>query len=116
MIAKRKGTENPFRRVEKVQLEGMDILYSADVMEFEHDGLSTELKTYNQMEEGKHWQEIREMAAIAAMPMCHAVATNVLMRGGSLTEKTLTEQVAKNAVEYADALINQLKQKTNEKG
>ena len=105
--AKRKGTENPFKRVEKVQLEGIDILYSVDALEFE-DNLPTNLKTNNQEEE-KHWQEVREMAAIAAMPMCHAVATNVLMRGGSLIEKTLTEQVAKNAVEYADALIKQLK-------
>lgn len=111
MKARRKGTNNPFKEIERIQLKDSDILYNIDVMEFEqdlittHDTLSTELKTFDQTDEEKHWQEVRESAAIAAMQ-------GVLSCGESaFSYQGVTEEIAKVAVDYADSLIEKLKNK-----
>lgn len=102
MKARVKGSADPFREVKQVCLENFDILYNVEVMEFEHDTLSTELKTSNQIDEEKHWQNIRERAAIAAMQ-------GVMDFFGSIDYNR--ETIAKLAVEQADALIEELKKK-----
>jgi hypothetical protein len=71
-------------------------------LEFEHDTLSTELKTFTQIDEEKHWQNVRERAAIAAMQ-------GVMNFFGSIDYNR--ETIAKLAVEQADALVEQLKKK-----
>ena len=109
MKARRKGTNNPFKTVEKIQLKDSDILYDANVMEFEqdvlttHDTLSTELKTFDQINEEKHWQDVHERAAIAVMQ-------GIITSGFNLSAEN-RETIAKLAVEQADALIEQLKEK-----
>lgn len=112
--AKRKGTENSFREVEKVQLEGIDILYSVDALEFE-DNLPTNLKT-NDPEEEKHWQEVREKAAIAAMQGTITLLSGdfqtfkyVVEDGFTGKQRTLPNEIAEFAVACADALVKQLK-------
>lgn len=104
MKARRKGTNRPFETVERIQLKDSDILYNIDVMEFEqdvittHDTLSTELKTFDQIDEEKHWQEVRERAAIAAMQ--GMLANPELIMGW---------RIEQHAILYADALIEKLK-------
>lgn len=83
-----------------VQLEGSDILYKEQYLEFQHDNLSTELKTYDQVDEEKHWQEVRERAAIAAM---QAMLSNYKIT------PDLLEIIPENAIVFADALVKQLK-------
>lgn len=110
MKARRKGTNYPFKTVEGIQLKDSDILYDANVMEFEqdvittHDTLSTELKTYDQTEENKHWQEVRERAAIDAMGQ-------LIGMGRDDGYKYSPLEVANFAVVYANALVEQLKTK-----
>lgn len=112
MKARRKGTNCPFKTVEKIQLKDSDILYDANVMEIEqdvittHDTLSTDLKTFNQIDEGKHWQDVRERAAIAAMQgiLCAPIVEGV-------DPNPSQKHVAELAVMMADALIDELKKK-----
>ena len=60
-------------------------------------------------EQLRHWQDLRERAAIAVLPQCLKTVQDVLLRGGSLIEDTITKQAAVIAVEYADALVKKLK-------
>lgn len=53
--------------------------------------------------------KVREKAAIAALPECIKVVQEVLLRGGSIEEITISKQVAKMATQYADALVEELK-------
>ena len=111
MRARRKGTDNPYTRVEKVQLQDSDILYNVDVMEFEPypiempDTFSTKLKTYGQIGLEDHWQEVRERAAIAAMQSL--IREKYDASNGYL----FAQSIAVDAVEYADALVEKLKNK-----
>ena len=89
-------------KIEYVQLEDSSILYKEKYMEFQHDTLSTELRTYEQIEEDKHWQDVRERAAIAAMQ-------GHMDFFGSIDYNS--ESIAKFAVEQANALVEQLKKK-----
>jgi hypothetical protein len=100
MKARKKNSNDEWKDVIYVQLEDSDILYKERYLEFQHDNLSTELKTYDQVEEEKHWQEVRESAAIAAMQ-------GVMNFFGSLDYNR--ETIAKLAVEQADALVKLLK-------
>ena len=110
MRARRKGTNNPYTRVEKIQLQDLDILYDADVMEFEShpiemsDTLSTELNTNSQIANEAHWQDVRERAAMAALT-------------GTLADTNTAgsyDSFAEAAVAYADALVERLKEKLKE--
>ena len=125
MKARRKGTIFPFKTVEKIQLKDSDILYDANVMEFKqdiidtHDTLSTELKTYNQIDEEKHWQDVRERAAIAAMQGTITILSNsdrtafrdIVVDGFRGNKKTYPNEVAEFAVACADALVEHLKKR-----
>jgi phosphoribosylformylglycinamidine (FGAM) synthase-like amidotransferase family enzyme len=61
------------------------------------------------------WDDVRNNAAIAVLPQCVAIINNMLVPGGYLTEDTMAKQAAKIAVNYADELVNELKNKNNEK-
>lgn len=102
MKARRKGTDSPFVEIGRVQLEGNDILYKAEVMEFQHDTLSTELETYSQMSECTDWNYYRIHAAIAAMQ-------GILSNCKFDFKKGSDEIISKNAIILADALVEQLK-------
>lgn len=115
MKARRKGTNNPFKTVEKIQLKDSDILYDANIMEFEqdviptHDTLSTELKTFDQINEEKHWQDVHERAAIAAMQ--GMLANPELMENTEWDGRNYRWKIEQKAVLYADALIEELKKR-----
>lgn len=115
MKARRLGTDSPFVEIDKVQLKDNYILYSAEVMEFEvgqnFDYLSTELKTNQQLAEADYWEKLRHQAAIAVLPQCVSTCNDVLMRGGSIQENTIAKQVSNMALQYADELIKQLKER-----
>lgn len=125
MKARRKGTNCPFKTVEKIQLKDSDILYDANVMEVEqdvittHDTLSTDLKTFDQIDEGKHWQDLRERAAIAAMQGTITILSSsdryafrdIVVEGFSGDKKTYPNEIAEFAVACADALVEHLKEK-----
>lgn len=99
MKARRKGTNSPFVEIDRVQLEGSDVLYSTEVIEFQaeynFDYLSTELKINDHIAEEKHWQDVKERAAIAAMQ-------------GILANPNRQYQ-SSEALAFADALVEQLK-------
>lgn len=55
------------------------------------------------LDEEKHWQDIRERAAIAAIQ-------GMLSCGeGAFSYQGITDEIAKAAVDYADSLIEELK-------
>jgi len=89
MKARRKGTNEPFQKVASVCLCSGGYILIKDV-EFEQE-LEPTLD---------HWQDVRERAAIAAMQ-------GLLTHGGvACTELA----VAREAVMYADALVEKLKE------
>lgn len=102
MKARKRDSNDEWKDVIYVQLEGSDIIYKERYLEFQHDNLSTELKTYDQVDEEKHWQDVRERVAIAAM---HAILSNT----GNKVYQSSLDIISKNAVTIADALIKQLK-------
>ena len=102
MKARKKGSNYEWENVAYVQLEGSDILFKEQYLEFQHDNLSTELKTYDQVKEEKHWQDVRERAAIAAMQGLLSNADNKFVLNS-------LKVMPKNAVIIADALVKQLK-------
>jgi hypothetical protein len=101
MKARKKGSNYEWENVAYVQLENSDILFKEQYLEFQHDESPTELKTNDQDEE-KHWQDVRERAAIAAM---QSFLTNPYtdMRINS------ADVIAKYAIKYGDALVKLLK-------
>ena len=66
------------------------------------DILPTTLKTYTQVDEEKHWQDVRERAAIAAMQAILGNTDNKVWLSS-------LDVIPKNAVIIADALVKQLK-------
>ena len=103
MKARKKNSNDEWAEVKYVQLDNSDILYKQDYLEF--DTLNTGLKTNEQNADEKHWQDVKERAAIAAMQ-------GVMNFFGSLDYNR--ETIAKLAVEQADALIAILKKEANE--
>lgn len=56
-------------------------------------------------EENEHWQDVRERASIAAIQ-------GMLSCGeGAFSYQGITDEIAKAAIDYADALIERLKKK-----
>lgn len=53
-------------------------------------------------------ENLIQKAAIAALPECIRTCNEILMRGGRLECNSITEQVAKLAVDYAKALTDKL--------
>ena len=107
MKARILGTSS-FVEIDKVQLKDSDILYSAEVMEFEveqnFDYFSTKPKTNQQLAEADYWEKLRHQAAIATMQGI-LIGSHDKIKGESLTI------IPKNAIFFADELIKQLKEK-----
>lgn len=104
MKARRKNSNNEWKEVKYVQLEDSDILYKQEYLEF--DAIN---KTPEQIADEAHWQGIRERAAIAAM---QGMLSNPQLGDTSYLDYKLT--VAKASVGYADELVKQLKEHSNE--
>lgn len=88
MKARVKGTNDPFRDIETVEMKGVVGIYFAKDVEFEPTP--------------DHWQDLRERAAIAAM---HAFCVSP----SSGAENITLDQMAKHVVKVADALVKELK-------
>ena len=58
----------------------------------------------------KALQAIKVKAAIAALPKCIESVETVLLRGGAITEKDMTTQVAQMCLQYANALIKKIEE------
>lgn len=104
MKARRRNSNDEWKEVKYVQLEGRDILFQQDYLEFD-----TTDKTNEQIANDAHWQDVRERAAMAALQGILANASLVDMQ----YEYRIT--VAKASVGYADELVKKLKEQNNEK-
>ena len=94
MKARKRNTNDEWKEIDFVQLKDSYIITKADQMEFDIPS--------NTKSEESLWQNVRERAAIAAMQ-------GVMNFFGSIDYNR--ETIAKLAVEQADALINELKNK-----
>lgn len=121
MKARRKNSNDEWKEVQYVQLENSDILFKRDYLEF--DTLSTQFKTNEQIVDEAHWQDVRERAAIAAMQGSISILGSndrsafreIVVEGFSGDKKTYPNEIAEFAVACADALVEQLKEYSNEK-
>lgn len=112
MKARKRNSNDEWKEVEYVQLRDSYVITKSDQMEFQYDNLST-----NQTEEEKHWQYIREKAAIAAMQGTIGLLSDnsrtafreIVIEGFSGNQKTYPNEIAEFAVACADTLIEQLK-------
>ena len=106
MKARKKGSNDEWKDIAYVQLRDSYCLTSEDQIEFQHDTLSTELKTYEQINEETHWQDVRERAAIAAMQgiLCSPIVEGVCPNPSQ-------KHIAELAVMQANLLIELLKKK-----
>ena len=100
MKARKRDSNDEWKDIVYVQLRDSYCLTSADQVEFQHDNLSAELKTYDQADEEKHWQDVRERAAIAAL---QGMLANQRLYGED------EDYYASRSVEIANALVEQLK-------
>ena len=81
---------------------GMTNMYK-DSFNRTHAEYELEFLTEELLDNKKHWQDVRERAAIAAMQ-------GMLSCGeGAFHYDGVTNEIAKSAVEQADALVKQLK-------
>lgn len=113
MKARKRDSNDEWKDVIYAQLEGETIWHKGRWLEFQHDNLSTELKTYDQVNEEKHWQDVKERTAIAAMQGLlsnHIYGDNVARKSKENNIETTNEIVA-DAVNIADALVKQLQEK-----
>ena len=94
MKARKKGTNDPFEEIDCLQFKDSYVLYKADMIEFENESKGTKPDV-------EYWEQLRHKAAIVAMQGL-LIDTNKV---GSI------KQYAEVAVEFADALIEQLKKK-----
>jgi hypothetical protein len=99
MKARKRDSNDEWKDVIYVQLEGSDILYKERYLEFQHDNISTELKTNDQVNTKKHWQDVRERAAIAAL---NGLLSDVNHHGNSI-------DFVRRAINCANELVKQLK-------
>lgn len=111
MKARKKDSNDEWKDVAFVQLEGSDILYKERYLEFKYDNLSTEIKTYNQDGEEKYWENVRIQAAISAM---QAIINSDTLRNAKIEAAVNLEElphkvIASSAIQFADALVKQLK-------
>lgn len=104
MKARKKNSNDEWAEVKYVQLDNSDILYKQEYLEF--DAISPELKTNEQIADEKHWQDVRERAAIAAMQ--GMLANPELLDESSLDYRVKIEMAS---VGYANELVERLKNK-----
>ena len=86
MKARVKGFDDPFKEIETVTMKGVNGVYFVDDVEFEQ----------RQEPTSDHWQDVRERAAMQGL---------LAQSGDAYTEKV----IAREAVIYADALVEKLK-------
>ena len=111
MKARNKYSNDEWKDVTWVEFGGSTVLYDARSLEFQHDNLSTELKNCGQVDEEKHWQDVRERAAIAAM---QAIINSDTFRSAKVeaavnVSESPYKMIALSATLFADALVKQLK-------
>ena len=119
MRARKKGSNYEWEEIKYVQLEGSDILFKEEYLEFEQDPSSSKLETCDQVYEERYWQEVRVRAAIAAMQGTITILSNsdryafheIVVEGFGGHEKTYPNEITEFAVACADALVEQLKKK-----
>lgn len=112
MDTRKKNSNDKWRNVASIPLEDFYNLPSVGQEEFKQDTLSTELKTYNQLDEEKHWQIVKERAAIAAMQAGINQTTSGQFFDALYGKNKYTnyyKDIAKFAVACADALVEELK-------
>lgn len=126
MKARKRNSNDEWRDVQYVQLRDSYVITQADQMEFQHDTLSTELKTYDQMglesQSQDHWQDVRERAAIAAMQGTITILgssdrtafRDIVVEGYKGSKRTYPNEIAEFAVACADALVKRLKKEEKE--
>ena len=56
-----------------------------------------------------YWEKLRHKYAGMAMPKCIDVVSQIIWKDGNIQEETIAKQVAVMSVQYADALIEELK-------
>lgn len=116
MKARKKNSNNEWKEVKYIQLEDSDILYKQEYLEFDNTDETSEskLELYEQMGYESplqdYWQDVRERAAIAAT---QGMLSNPQLVDTSYLDYRLT--IEKAAVGYADELVKQLKQNTQNK-
>lgn len=94
MKARKRGTNDPFEEIDCLQFKNSYVLYKADMIEFENESKGNK-------PEVEYWEQLRHQTAIASMQGLLIDANKV----GSIKD------YAEVAVEFADALIEQLKKK-----
>ena len=105
MKARRKGTNEPFKEIESVELKGVCGIYFAKDVEFEQDRCQEPCKLNPEKDLSNpidHWQDVRERAAIAAM---HAFCVSP----SSGAENITLDKMAQHVVKVADAFVEKLK-------
>lgn len=114
MKARKRNSNDEWKEVKYVQLEGSDILFKKDYLEF--DTLSTELKTAEQIADEAHWQDVRERAAIVVMQGTITILSSdrnafweIVVEGFCGSKRTYPNEIAEFSVACADALVKQLK-------
>lgn len=109
MKARKSNTNGQWKEIKYVQLEDSDILYKAEVMEFDVPLSESELYEQRGLESRlqDYWQDVRERAAIAAMQgiLCAPIVEGI-------DHNPSKEHIAELAVAQADALIAILKEKS----
>ena len=119
MRARRKGSNNPFVSIDRIQLEGSDVLYRPEVIEFDIQPDDTKIPVESIANEESYWKELRNQAAISAMQGTMTILGSsdrgafreIVVEGYSGKEKTYPKAIAEFAVACADALIEELKKK-----
>ena len=101
MRARRKGSNNPFVSIDRIQLEGSDVLYKPEVIEFDIQPDDTKIPVESIANEESYWKELRNRAAISAMKALLS----------SLPGNINKVYCINKSVDYADALIKELKKK-----
>ena len=92
MKARVKGTDEPFRDIETVEMKGVCGIYFANDVEFEPTP--------------DHWQDLRERAAMMALPSIIPMQKGLY---SMCDEYKKYNDCAEEAIRYADALIKKLK-------
>lgn len=111
MKARQKNSNDEWKDIADVRLIDNCYLISADQMEFQHDNISTEIKTYNQVDEEKYWENVRIQAAISAM---QAIINSDALRNAKIeaamnVDGSPYEMIALSATLFANSLVKQLK-------
>lgn len=98
MRARRKGSNNPFVSIDRIQLEGSDVLYKPEVIEFDIQPDDIKIPVESITNEESYWKELRNRAAISAMQALLSIPGNIN-----------NAYCINKSIDYADALIKELR-------